>query len=242
MIICARYYIFIKLMTFPRTYLEKFYRRNINIKYRGNHNVWIFQWSEFIYQCLLIGRCFEEIFWASCMRNALKFSKTVPSRSNFHVDPLGSYSPLQSWPKSIERSDNREGNRLLIQTVDIDCSRLCVARGYLFALDITVYDVVRTWRTRIVRDATVPMTGTWRDSTSITLLIRFTAGSKDRSIAAHLVVARKMGGKVGLICGSCWSGKYSTYKSVNYSISIFESEYSIDPLWLRIEQPCKVAI
>lgn len=65
------------------------------------------------------------------------------------------------------------------------------------------------------------MTGTWRDKTSITLLLRFTAGSKDLLIAAHLVIARKMGGKVGLICGSCWSGKYSTYiKSTNRDNSI----------------------
>lgn len=57
------------------------------------------------------------------------------------------------------------------------------------------------------------MTRTWRDSTSVALL-RLTAGSSKCLVAvAHLVVAgRKMGGKVGLICGSCWSGKYSKYR------------------------------
>ncbi|KYN03305.1 Pleckstrin homology domain-containing family A member 7 [Cyphomyrmex costatus] len=102
----------------------------------------------------------------------------------------------------------------------------------LFAFGITGYDVVRTWQTRLVGDVTVPMTGTWCDKTSITLLLRFTAESKDLLIAAHLVIARKMGGKVGLICGSCWSGKYSTYiKSISTrSMRQSDDTASLDPL------------
>lgn len=35
---------------------------------------------------------------------------------------------------------------------------------------------------------------------------------------------RKMGGKVGLICGSCWSGKYSMYTTTIISFSIYRSK------------------
>lgn len=76
------------------------------------------------------------------------------------------------------------------------------------------------------------MTGTWLDGTSITPLIRFTARSEVLSIAAHLVFARKMGGKVGLICGSCWSGKYSTYNTI-YALSLHifsRSNHSLNDL------------
>jgi len=70
--------------------------------------------------------------------------------------------------------------------------------------------------------ATVLMTHTWRDNTSIIVLIRFAAGSQGLLIAAHLIIASKMGGKVGLICGSCWSGKYSTYESADSSLSCYQ--------------------
>ena len=35
-----------------------------------------------------------------------------------------------------------------------------------------------------------------------------------RSVANQAWTRRKMGGKVGLICGSCWSGKYSMYTTI----------------------------
>lgn len=75
------------------------------------------------------------------------------------------------------------------------------------------------------------MTRTWHASTSIALLIRFTTGSEGRlPLAACLIIARRMGGKVGLICGSCWSGKYSTYETpANTPASLYLRLCRFDP-------------